>query len=97
MSIGILRGEPGEVHKVHVERLNALAAALKAERAKSAELLAALEWAVSIVQFDCIRPDDGHVCGPDAGCDGECAGRAALTDGLRRARAVISRATGGKP
>lgn len=48
MSIGILRGEPDEVHKIHLARVNALAAGLRAERAKSAELLAALAHVLSL-------------------------------------------------
>ena len=42
MSIGTLRGEPGEAHRVHVARINALAAALKSERTQVADLKARL-------------------------------------------------------
>lgn len=58
--------------------------------AAAPDLLAALEWALSIVQFD--LPRDDHVCGPDAGCDGECSARASMVTQYLKARNVIKRA-----
>lgn len=84
---------PGEQARIEVPDYSEASEGNARLIAAAPELLAALEWAVAIVQFDCVRPDDGHVCGPDAGCDGDCTGRAALTDGLRRARAAIAKAT----
>ena len=83
MSIGTLRGEPDEVHKIHLARVNALAAGLRAERAKSAELLAALVQLVACI--DGTLPETGE-CGLDV-----AQAHAAV------ARAVIARATGGEP
>ncbi len=98
MSIGTLRGEPDEVRKIHLARVNALAAGLRAERAKSAELLAALVQLLTNVDY--ANRHSGECASLDSRGDNVIACDCGVSEWrahAEAARAAIARATGGEP